>query len=260
MLERKNLIFISIISSVILLSACSNNGSSVNTTNASIKQLIQTPTSTPIKSYISQDVALDVAKKAYPKADIKWDAKMIENKEVESNNMKKKITVWDVTAIYPAGNKMIVEIDASSGEQISLTEIEAPDWEVISRANLILGTVEELDMSGNILTGIKLKAENYIQGTSPSNVSPIELGKSIYLKVNKAELKNSLKTYLTIGNQVILLVAQYIIGKENWFWGTGAERFFYKKNNDFYDSADNSKFPFEVPPASHIGVEDVTVK
>ncbi|MDB5053033.1 MAG: hypothetical protein JWM44_1083 [Bacilli bacterium] len=256
MLERMSLIFICIISSVILLSACSKNESSVNTTIASIKQLTQTATSTPIKKYISQDDALDVAKKLDPNADIKWDAKMIENKEVESNNIKKIITVWDVTAIYPAGNKMIVEIDAISGEQVSLTEIEATHWEVISRANLILGTVEELDMSGNILIGIKLKAEKYIIGTSPSDGSPIELGKSIYLKVNKAELKDSQKSYLIIGNQVILLVAQYIIGKENWFWGTGVERFFYKKNNDFYDSVDNSKFPFEVPPASHIGVDN----
>jgi hypothetical protein len=50
---------------------------------------------------------------------------MIENKEIEINNQKKTVTVWDITATYHFGNQMIVEIDAETGATISVAEIEA---------------------------------------------------------------------------------------------------------------------------------------
>lgn len=33
---------------------------------------------------------------------------------------------WIVTATYPLGNRTVVRMDAKTGEQISLTDIEAP--------------------------------------------------------------------------------------------------------------------------------------
>jgi hypothetical protein len=98
----------------------------------SAKQLVQhvldsvkPPAGTPTKKYISQDVAIAIAKKTYQESSIKWETTMIENKETEINNQKKTVTVWDVTATYLAGNKMVVEIDAETGVIISETEIEA---------------------------------------------------------------------------------------------------------------------------------------
>jgi hypothetical protein len=98
----------------------------------SAQQLIQhvldsgkLPDDTTAQKVISQDAALDIAKKLEPKSEIKWEIKMIENKEVEINNQKKTVTVWDVTATYPFGNKMIVTIDAETGATISVAEIEA---------------------------------------------------------------------------------------------------------------------------------------
>jgi hypothetical protein len=127
MLKRMSAIFIFIIVfiSVILLSACSKNEPSVNPTITTLKDSTQPSISSSAEKYISQDVALDIAKKLDSKADLKWDANMIKDKQVEINNQKKTMTVWDVTAIYPAGNKMIVEIDAVTGKIISQADIEA---------------------------------------------------------------------------------------------------------------------------------------
>jgi hypothetical protein len=93
----------------------------------SAKQLAQhvLPADTPAKKYISQDAALEIAKKLDPKSEAKWEIKMIENKEIEINNQKKTVTVWDITATYHFGNQMIVEIDAETGATISVAEIEA---------------------------------------------------------------------------------------------------------------------------------------
>jgi hypothetical protein len=125
MLKRMSAIFIFIIISVILLSACSKNEPSVNLTITPLKESTQPAISSPAEKYISQDVALDIAKKLDSKADIKWDANLIKDKQVEINNQKKTMTVWDLTAKYPAGNKMVVEIDAVTGTILSQADIEA---------------------------------------------------------------------------------------------------------------------------------------
>ncbi|MVQ36471.1 DUF4362 domain-containing protein [Paenibacillus sp. MAH-34] len=76
---------------------------------------------------MSKEQALDLGKKLdLDSADkAKWSATLVEKKEYDINNQKEKHTVWVVEAIYPLGNKMIVDFDAYSGNQIIMAEMEA---------------------------------------------------------------------------------------------------------------------------------------
>lgn len=75
--------------------------------------------------YIKEQEALELAKKHDNNKDIKWESKLAENMEIEINNIKVNQAVWVITATYPAGNKMIVYLDADNGKELVLSEIEA---------------------------------------------------------------------------------------------------------------------------------------
>ncbi|WP_438447812.1 PepSY domain-containing protein [Gorillibacterium sp. sgz5001074] len=72
--------------------------------------------------YITKETALELGKRMDPDGDADWSVAFEENYRLEPS--QKGRPVWAVTAVYPAGNKMIVWIDAVTGKQISLTEIE----------------------------------------------------------------------------------------------------------------------------------------
>jgi hypothetical protein len=80
---------------MLIFTACANHKGSNQTQGA--KQIAQhvLTDDTPAQKVISQDAALDIAKKLEPKSDIKWET------------------------------KMIVTIDAETGATISVAEIEA---------------------------------------------------------------------------------------------------------------------------------------
>jgi hypothetical protein len=77
--------------------------------------------------YLDMEAAMKEGKRMDPNGDADWSAEFIENKEIEINNQKQTYSVWEIKAVYhPYGNKMIITIDAVTGKQIMLTEIEAP--------------------------------------------------------------------------------------------------------------------------------------
>jgi hypothetical protein len=57
--------------------------------------------------------------------EVTWSAKFEKNAPIEMNNEVKPYDVWKVTATYPAGNKMIVTLDAKTGDILALGEIES---------------------------------------------------------------------------------------------------------------------------------------
>lgn len=77
--------------------------------------------------YLTEEKILEKAKKLDSTSKVKWSAKLVENKQVIINNKNETRTIWIVEALYTAGNKMIVEFDAITGQELALTEIEAPD-------------------------------------------------------------------------------------------------------------------------------------
>ncbi len=77
--------------------------------------------------YLTKEKILEKAKKLDSTSNAKWYVNIVENKQVIINNKNEILTIWVVEALYPAGNKMIVEFDAITGQELVLTEIEAPD-------------------------------------------------------------------------------------------------------------------------------------
>jgi hypothetical protein len=76
--------------------------------------------------YISKSSAIELAKSSDRLGnDVYWEAQLIENERNDSNGQSMGRAVWKVNGLYPAGNKTVVTLDAETGEQISLTEIEA---------------------------------------------------------------------------------------------------------------------------------------
>jgi PBP1b-binding outer membrane lipoprotein LpoB len=107
MLKNK-LLYISVFMIALLISGCTN-------------------ASDPQKNYISEETAINIAKKQdfnAPK-EVTWSAKFEKNAPIEMNNEVKPYDVWKVTATYPAGNKMIVTLDAKTGDILALGEIES---------------------------------------------------------------------------------------------------------------------------------------
>jgi len=93
---------------MIILVGCSNN------------QNVLSP------QYISKEKAIEIAKKYEDHhEDLIWETKFEENREFDINNKKEKYTVWIVTGSYPAGNKMIVYINAKNEQIIVISELEA---------------------------------------------------------------------------------------------------------------------------------------
>jgi uncharacterized membrane protein YkoI len=111
-MKKINIPLICLILFLYIFSACSDT-KQINSTDI-----------TDSGAYISLEEAIEVAKESDNNPELKWSAKLIENKEQEIDNKKATLTVWEVTALYPAGNKMVVTLDAGTGKQISLTEIE----------------------------------------------------------------------------------------------------------------------------------------
>ncbi|RUS41947.1 lipoprotein [Cohnella sp. AR92] len=103
----KKTVLLLIISLTVILSGCSEN----NNSTSSI--------------YITKDKSLEIAKKYERNQDVKWETKFEEDKEIEINNKNEKYTVWVVTANYPAGNKMLIYLNAINGQEIVMTEEEA---------------------------------------------------------------------------------------------------------------------------------------
>jgi hypothetical protein len=72
---------------------------------------------------LTKESAMEIAKQMDPNGNAQWTAEFIGKYQVEPS--KEIRPIWAVTAKYPAGNKMIVYIDAITGKQVGLTEIEA---------------------------------------------------------------------------------------------------------------------------------------
>ncbi|MFC5471134.1 hypothetical protein ACFPPD_20815 [Cohnella suwonensis] len=77
--------------------------------------------------HIDTNQAIEIAKKLETNEDVVWQASLEKNKEVVIGNAAEKHDVWIVTAEYPMHNKMIVQIEADTGEVISVIEVEADD-------------------------------------------------------------------------------------------------------------------------------------
>lgn len=74
--------------------------------------------------HITEQDAIEIAKTFDSDSRLTWTATLEEKKEVVINNKKKQITAWKVSTTYQFGNKLIVTIDATNGDIISLTETE----------------------------------------------------------------------------------------------------------------------------------------
>lgn len=75
--------------------------------------------------YVDKEIVLKEAKTFEPNPKVEWSAEIVENKEVViGSNTFEKRTVWEVVGLYPAGNKLIINFDAESGEGLSISEVE----------------------------------------------------------------------------------------------------------------------------------------
>ncbi|MFD0693778.1 DUF4309 domain-containing protein [Paenibacillus sp. GCM10027628] len=78
------------------------------------------------QTYLSQNQAFEIAKQFENNPAAEWNARFAPNMEFNINNLKEIYSVWIVEAVYPAGNKMAVYLDAVTGWQIMMSEQEGP--------------------------------------------------------------------------------------------------------------------------------------
>jgi hypothetical protein len=70
---------------------------------------------------------LAVAQRYDASPDLEWTAEYVANFEWNLGHEKLTFNAWIVTATYPSGNRLVVYIDADSGAEIAMSEIEAGD-------------------------------------------------------------------------------------------------------------------------------------
>lgn len=89
-------------------------------------ELLQTVSVKASPVYISKSSAITLAKSTDKlNNDVRWEAQFIDIHRNDSNSQLMDRAVWKVNGLYPAGNKTIVTLDAETGEQFSLTKLEA---------------------------------------------------------------------------------------------------------------------------------------
>lgn len=76
--------------------------------------------------YLSEEAALKLGKAMDPEGTAVWSAEFIA--EFLAEESREIRPVWAVRAVYPAGNQMVVWIDAVTGKQLGLAEIEGGGW------------------------------------------------------------------------------------------------------------------------------------
>lgn len=77
--------------------------------------------------FIKEKEAIEIAKQMDRTEGLVWTAQLERNKELNLNNQTEVYDIWIVSAVYPAGNEIVIQIHAKTGQVISLTEIEA-NW------------------------------------------------------------------------------------------------------------------------------------
>jgi hypothetical protein len=78
------------------------------------------------RTYLDQNQAIEIAKRYDANPDTKWSARLVEDTKMEVNNADTPYSIWITEAVYPAGNKLIVYLDAVTGREIAMTETEVP--------------------------------------------------------------------------------------------------------------------------------------
>lgn len=73
---------------------------------------------------ISEKEAINIARQMDQTEGLVWTAKFEKNKALDLNNQTEVYDVWTVSAVYPAGNEIVIQINARTGQVISLAEIE----------------------------------------------------------------------------------------------------------------------------------------
>lgn len=76
------------------------------------------------KVAISEEEALRIGQKMDPNGSARWSVAFSDDYRMDGKEEGRP--VWIVTAVYPAGNKMAVYIDAETGRQLAMSESEAP--------------------------------------------------------------------------------------------------------------------------------------
>jgi uncharacterized membrane protein YkoI len=83
----------------------------------------------PYRDYallIDEETALQTAKKLDPDSEAEWKATFKRSLVLHYNKNRQIYDGWIVEAVYPAGNKMVVYMDARTGKIMVVSEIEAP--------------------------------------------------------------------------------------------------------------------------------------
>jgi hypothetical protein len=112
---------------------------------------------------------------------------------------------------------------------------------------LMLATVESIDQTDQFLNGIRLSGDQKLtDGTDVENLfgTSRELYKTLYYKIQNYEKVADKLAYMQKGTQVIVLVNNYETGGTPFL---GATKVYYKKGNNFYDTDDDSKYPYAIP-------------
>lgn len=74
---------------------------------------------------IDEAVALQIAKKMDPNSEAEWKVRFKKSLVLHYNGNRQIYDGWVVEAVYPAGNKLVVYIDARNGKIMVVSEIEA---------------------------------------------------------------------------------------------------------------------------------------
>ncbi|UKS28329.1 hypothetical protein LOZ80_05165 [Paenibacillus sp. HWE-109] len=75
---------------------------------------------------IDEEAALQIAKKLDPDSKAEWKATFKKSLVLHDNKNRQIYDGWVVEEAYPAGNKMVVYMDARTGKIMVVSEIEAP--------------------------------------------------------------------------------------------------------------------------------------
>ncbi|CAH1221513.1 hypothetical protein PAECIP111891_05211 [Paenibacillus allorhizoplanae] len=74
--------------------------------------------------YINKDTAIKIAKETEPNANVKWEATFNKEWQIDAGVKLPGQPAWVVKGVFPLGNQILVMIDAVSGKQLAVTEIE----------------------------------------------------------------------------------------------------------------------------------------
>jgi hypothetical protein len=74
---------------------------------------------------IDQSEAIEIARTQDNSNDLTWNVIYEDDKIIQLDKGTESYNIWTATTTYPYGNKLIVQIDASTGEILSVLEVEA---------------------------------------------------------------------------------------------------------------------------------------